>query len=127
MRTPYDPNVPYKLFERYVDLIQDDCDDPHLEKIKTTLKSMGFGVVVPDEEREEFDRDPQDRYIRYTINLYLIDLRRIADEESEPLDSYEGAVITIPQEEPKISREKTDAVKAEEFDARFLKGLDMKW
>lgn len=106
---------PYVLFDEYVERIQDDSDDPELKTIETLIEQMGLKVKIPDEEREEFERDPLGHYIRYTANAYLVDPAK----NEPPLAEVEhiSIVVTCPCLEFSLTSE----------DYKFLREQEIRW
>ena len=106
---------PYILFDEYIERIQTDSDDLELKDIETLLGQMGLKIKVPDEEREEFERDPAGHYIRYTANAYLVDQAG----DGQPLAEAENIsiVVVCPTLELSMSSE----------DYSFLRQQEIRW
>lgn len=101
------------LFQEYVDLVQEDPDDPRLKEIECALQNMELEIKIPEDGREEFSKSPLGDATNYIVSICLI--RRPS-----------GAIVEVAENilvsflDPPTSHETA-------FDKKFLKYLGAKW
>ena len=107
-----DPDI---LFEDYVQILRENCDDPRLSDLATQIQNHGYTIRMPPEEQREASGDDNERYRYFIVNVYLI------DDAGETIISRRQLEIRKPLP-PEFNEKLTGS-----FDQGFLKGAEIYW
>lgn len=77
-----------------MEILEEDATSRRLREIENKLAKLGFKIEVPEDEREPYDRGPDESGQWYAINAYLY----LRSDESDPkLIAIRGTTIFLPK------------------------------